>query len=263
MPVMMLFVPAGALVDRSDRRTLSAARRGRTGVDRARARARVVPRCAGRGVPRACLSRRAASPRSTRPRASSLIPLVIPREELVRANRISSSLQETAQIGGPALAGLALMFFAALGGLRVRRVHRHRGGHAVSLAADAARDRVEARRPRTRATRLARRPALHLPLAAAPARAHARHVRGAVRRRDRAPAGRSRRTSCTSARSASACCARRSRSARSRWRCFGGRLPAWKRPGRVLLIVVALFGAVDGRVRAVDARSRCRSCCSS
>jgi MFS family permease len=25
---------------------------------------------------------------------------------------------------------------------------------------------------------------------------------------------------------------------------FGGRLPAWKRPGRVLLIVVALFGAV-------------------
>ena len=32
----------------------------------------------------------------------------------------------------------------------------------------------------------------------------------------------------------------------------GGRLPPWKRPGRVLLIVVALFGARDDRLRSLD-----------
>jgi hypothetical protein len=41
----------------------------------------------------------------------SLIPLIIPREELVRVNRISSSLQELAAITGPALAGFALEVF--------------------------------------------------------------------------------------------------------------------------------------------------------
>jgi hypothetical protein len=45
------------------------------------------------------------------PASSSLIPLIIPREELIRTNRLGASLQETAAIGGPALAGLGLMFF--------------------------------------------------------------------------------------------------------------------------------------------------------
>src|SRR5690606_23480127 len=42
------------------------------------------------------------------PSSASLIPLVIAREELIRTNRITATLQELAAITAPALAGLAL-----------------------------------------------------------------------------------------------------------------------------------------------------------
>ena len=45
------------------------------------------------------------------PASSSLVPMVIPREDLLRANRVGSSLGEVASIGGPALAGLALVWW--------------------------------------------------------------------------------------------------------------------------------------------------------
>ena len=44
---------------------------------------------------------------------------------------------------------------------------------------------------------------------------------------------------------------------------IGGRLPPWRSPGRVLLIVVALFGLAHDGLRACRPRCRCRSCCSS
>ena len=110
IPVVLLFVPAGALVDRSDRRTLTAIAatgNGLVGVGLGLASyfAAPVPVYYALLIVLGCMTVIHA------PASSSLIPLIIPREELVRTNRISASLQETAAIGGPALAGLGLMVF--------------------------------------------------------------------------------------------------------------------------------------------------------
>jgi MFS family permease len=107
IPVLLLFVPVGTLVDRSDRRTLTTAAAslaGAVGLALAVASALDAPVAIylvlllGYG----CITAVHA------PASASLIPLIIPREDLVRTNRISASLQELAAITGPALAGLAL-----------------------------------------------------------------------------------------------------------------------------------------------------------
>ena len=107
IPVVALFVPVGTLVDRSDRRTLTTLAAGLAGAvglglaAASRVEAPVVVYLAlllGYG----CLTAVHA------PASVSLIPLIIPREDLVRTNRLTSSLQELATITGPALAGLAL-----------------------------------------------------------------------------------------------------------------------------------------------------------
>ncbi len=107
IPVIALFVPSGALVDRSDRRTLTAFAAfgtGLIGVGLAVASSidAPVPMYLALLFLQGCLTAIHA------PASSSLIPLILPRSELERTNRISASVQETAQIGAPALVGLAL-----------------------------------------------------------------------------------------------------------------------------------------------------------
>lgn len=107
LPVIALFVPAGTLVDRSDRRALAALAATATGL-------------VGLGL--ALLSATGAPPWLYialllvqgcatvihAPAVSSLVPLIIARDELARANRYSASLQELSAIIGPFLAGFAL-----------------------------------------------------------------------------------------------------------------------------------------------------------
>jgi MFS family permease len=107
LPVVLLFVPVGELVDRSDRRTLTTAAAmlaGAIGLGLAAASFFALPVAVYFTLLLAfgCLTAVHA------PASVSLIPLIIPREDLVRTNRISSSLQEIATISGPALSGLAL-----------------------------------------------------------------------------------------------------------------------------------------------------------
>ncbi len=111
IPVVLLFVPSGALVDRSDRRTLTTAAAtltGLVGVGLAIASWRGAPVA----VYLALLLVQGTVTAIHAPASSSLIPLIIDRKDLERTNRIGSSLQELAQIGGPALAGLALLAVA-------------------------------------------------------------------------------------------------------------------------------------------------------
>jgi MFS family permease len=110
IPVVLLFVPVGTLVDRSDRRTLTtaaAALAGLVGLLLATASALDAPVA----VYLALLLGYGCITAVHAPASVSLIPLIIPREDLIRTNRISSSLQELAAITGPALAGLALAVF--------------------------------------------------------------------------------------------------------------------------------------------------------
>ncbi|HEY0254939.1 MAG TPA: MFS transporter, partial [Kofleriaceae bacterium] len=101
---------AGALVDRSDRRTLTslaATGQGLVGLGLAVASYvdAPVPVFLALLLALGCLTVIHA------PASSSLIPLIIPREALVRTNRIGASFGETAQIGGPAIAALGFQFF--------------------------------------------------------------------------------------------------------------------------------------------------------
>ena len=131
IPVVLLFVPAGALVDRSDRRTLTAIAAtgtGLVGIGLGLASYFAAPVA----VYYALLIALGCMTVIHAPASSSLIPLIIPREELVRTNRISASFQETAANGGPALAGLGLMVFqyfviyavVALSGLAAGALYR-------------------------------------------------------------------------------------------------------------------------------------------
>ena len=113
IPVVLLFVPVGALVDRSDRRTLTSAAAllaGVIGIGLAAASllAAPVPVYLALLLAYGCITAVHA------PASVSLIPLIIAREDLVRTNRISSSLQELASITGPALAGIMLDVFKPL-----------------------------------------------------------------------------------------------------------------------------------------------------
>ncbi len=114
IPVIVLFVPAGTLVDRVDRRlltTLAAMLTGLIGVGLGVASATDAPVAVYYAllVVSGCVSTIHA------PASASLIPLIIPREDLVRANRISATLQELSAILGPAFAGLALSMFLPYG----------------------------------------------------------------------------------------------------------------------------------------------------
>ena len=112
LPVILLFVPVGALVDRVDRRfltTLAASLTGLIGLGLATASLLGAPVA----VYLALLLVYGCVNAVHAPSSSSLIPMLIARGDLVRTNRISSSLQELAAISGPALAGLALAFVEA------------------------------------------------------------------------------------------------------------------------------------------------------
>ena len=237
LPVVMLFVPAGTLVDRSDRRALAALAATTTGTI---------------GLGLALLSSTGAPPALYlllllaqgcatvihAPAVSSLVPLIIARDQLEHANRISASLQELSAILGPMLAGFALQFveayaiYAALAvigiaaGVLYRALPKPRA--IAAPAANARKDWRVGLRFIFRSPLLL--PALTLDMFAVlfagvtallPAIAtDVLHV---------GPIGYG---SLRAAQSAGAIL----------MAVLGGVLPPWRRPGRVLLIVVALFG---------------------
>jgi MFS family permease len=239
IPVVLLFVPVGALVDRSDRRTLTSAAAGLAGViglglAAASLTGAPVPVYLALLLAYGCITAVHA------PASVSLIPLIIPRDELVRTNRISSSLQELAAISGPALAGLALTIFipgavyafVAITGLGSAVLYRSLPKpRAVAEAAPGA-----ARRDwRTGLRFIFRSPlllsALTLDMFAvlfAGVTALLPAVASDVLHVDALGYGMLRAAQSVGAVTMAVA---------------AGRLPPWKRPGRALLIVVALFGA--------------------
>jgi len=239
IPVVLLFVPVGALVDRSDRRTLTSGAAGMAGVIGLGLAAASLT---GAPVPvyLACLLAYGCITAVDRPGRCSLIPLIIPRHELVRTNRISSSLQELAAISGPALAGLALTIFipgavyafVAITGLGSAVLYRSLPKpRVVAEAASGA-----ARRDwRTGMRFIFRSPlllsALTLDMFAvlfAGVTALLPAVASDVLHVDALGYGMLRAAQSVGAVTMAVA---------------AGRLPPWKRPGRALLIVVALFGA--------------------
>ena len=238
LPVILLFIPAGTLVDRSDRRllaTLAVATTGAIGVG--------LALCSWVGAPvlayYALLLVQGCMNVVHAPASASLIPLLIKREDLVRANRISSSLQELAAIVGPALAGLALSFiiptwvygFVALTGVASALLYR-----ALPPARPIDPPRATDRKDWRVGLRFIWSSPLLLPaltldmfavlfagvIALLPA------ISKDILHTDAFGYGILRASQSAGAVLAAV---------------IGGRLPAWKRPGRVLLIVVALFGA--------------------
>jgi len=248
VPVVLLFVPAGTLVDRSDRRALATAAAtttGMVGLGLALASA-LFPAQAIRALAPApiavylgLLVVQGCATSIHAPAVSSLLPLIIPRDQLARTNRISASLQELAAIIGPALAGLALTFVAAAwvyaalaftglaAGALYRSLPRPR---AVEAAAPSARkDWRVGLRFIFRSPLLL--PALTLDMFAvlfAGVTALLPAVASDVQHVDALGYGMLRAAQSVGAVAMAV---------------IGGRLPAWRRPGRVLLIVVALFGA--------------------
>jgi MFS family permease len=108
VPVIAFFVPAGMLADRLDRRRLAtAAALGTGGVGIALAIASLLE--APVAVYLALLVVQGCVVVLHAPATSSLLANIGPREWLPRANRRLSSLSEIAQISAPALAGLALV----------------------------------------------------------------------------------------------------------------------------------------------------------
>jgi MFS family permease len=110
LPVIALFVPVGELVDRVDRRlltTVAAAMTGVVGIGLAAASFFAAPVA----VYFALLLVYGCVTAMYAPASASLVPMIIARGDLIRTNQISSSLQELAAISGPALAGLALAVF--------------------------------------------------------------------------------------------------------------------------------------------------------
>jgi len=239
-PVILLFVPAGALADRSDRRKLSAVAASGTGavglgLALASYLGAPVPVYLGLLLVQGCITVIHA------PASSSLIPLVIPRDSLVRANRINSSFQETAQIGGPALAGLGLMFFqywvvyafVAITGIAAGILYRSLPPPRVVAdvaAASARKDWRVGLRFIFRSPLLL--PALTLDMFAVLFAGVTQLL--PVVAKDILFVGPFGFGVLRAAQSVGAVA----------MAYIGGRLPAWNRPGRVLLIVVVLFGAV-------------------
>jgi MFS family permease len=108
LPVILLAPIAGLIADRLDRRKLATAAAfgtGAVGVGLALASMAAAPVAVFLAllVVNGCVVALHA------PATSSLLANIAPREALPRANRMLSSLSEIAQISGPALAGLALV----------------------------------------------------------------------------------------------------------------------------------------------------------
>ncbi len=249
IPVVVLFVPAGTLVDRADRRTLttlSAILTGLVGVGLGVASATHAPVA----VYYALLLFQGCVSTIHAPASASLIPLIIPREDLVRANRIGATLQELAAILGPALAGLALSLiwphwiyaFVAITGLAAAAMYRSLPRPRVIEvpARDGASERTLASGTTARKDwRVGLRfifnsplllPALTLDMFAvllAGVTALLPAIATDILHTDAFGYGILR-----AAQSAGAVA----------MAILAGRLPAYRRPGRVLLIVVALFG---------------------
>jgi MFS family permease len=236
IPVVLLFVPSGTLVDRSDRRVLAsaaAAATGLVGIGLALISALHAPLV----LYFVLLIGQGCATSIHAPAVASLVPLIIARDQLTRTNRIASSFQELALIIGPALAGLALKFVAAtwiyaalaITGLAAGALYRSlpRPRPVEAPAASARKDWRVGLRFIFRSPLLL--PALTLDMFAVlfagviallPAVASELHL-------DSFDYG----------------LLRASQSAGAvMMALIGGRLPAWQRPGRVLLIVVALFG---------------------
>lgn len=248
VPVVLLFVPAGTLVDRSDRRglaTLAAATTGAVGIGLALVSALMPAEAVAALDPLpvslylALLMMQGCATAIHAPAVSSLLPLIIARDQLTRTNRISASLQELASIIGPALAGLSLKFVAAAwvyaaiavtgiaAGVLYRSLPKPRAV-VDSAAASARKDWRVGLRFIFRSPLLL--PALTLDMFAvlfAGVTALLPAVASDVLHVDALGYGMLR-----AAQSAGAVM----------MAVIGGRLPAWRRPGRVLLIVVALFG---------------------
>jgi MFS family permease len=238
IPVVLLFVPSGALVDRSDRRwlaTAAATLTGVIGIGLSIASAVDAPLF----VYFALLLALGCCTSIHAPSASSLLPMIIPREELVRANRILSSFSEVSQISGPALAGLALAkldahwvyAFVAVSGIASGILYRSLPkGRAIEGSPENARKDWRAGLRFIFRSKLLL-PALTLDMFAVlfagvtallPAIAtDILHV---------GPVGYGILRAAQSVGAVSMA-------------IIGGRLPPWQRPGYVLLIVVALFGA--------------------
>jgi MFS family permease len=239
IPVVLLFVASGSLVDRGDRRALATAAAFSTGmVGVGLAIASYVD--AHVSVFLVLLFAQGCITSVHAPASSSLIPMILPREDLQRANRIGSSLQELAAIVGPSLAGLGLMamdphwIYAWVGVTGIASAAMYRSLPAPRTAAPgSASDRRDWRvglRFIFKSPLLL--PALTLdmfavlfagvtallPVIATDVLHVGPFAYGVLR----------------SAQSAGAVA----------MAVIGGRLPPWKRPGRVLLVVVALFGVV-------------------
>ena len=236
IPVFALFVPSGALVDRSDRRWLTTAAASGTGLVGI---GLAVSSFMGAHVAvyLALLFAQGCMTAIHSPAASSLVPLVIPRDALERTNRINASFSETAQIGGPALAGLALHFvdagavyaFVALTGIASGVLYRSLPKpRDVQTAPNARRDWRVGLRFIFKSPLLL--PALTLDMFAV-LFAGATALLPVVST-DMLHVGSLGYGVLRAAQSAGAVL----------MAIVGGRLPPWRRPGRVLLAVVALFG---------------------
>ena len=237
IPVAALFVPAGALVDRSDRRALATAAATATGLI-----GLGLAIGSARGAPVALyfalLLAQGCATAIHAPAVGSLIPLIIARDQLTRANRISASLQELATIAGPALAGVALTFVTAMWVYAALAITGLAAG-ALYRSLPAARAVVAAGPSARKDWRVGLRfifrsplllPALTLDMFAvlfAGVTALLPAVATDLLHVDASGYGMLRAAQSVGAIAMA---------------LIGGRLPAWKRPGRVLLIVVALFG---------------------
>ena len=111
IPVIVMFIPAGALVDRGDRRNLA---RGAALLLAAIGAALAVTSATDGPLVIIYVLLLAlglvASVHS--PATSALLPTIVPRADLPRANAIGSTGHELAMIGGPALTGGMLALFA-------------------------------------------------------------------------------------------------------------------------------------------------------
>jgi MFS family permease len=243
LPVIALFVPAGAFVDRTDRRTittLAATLTGGIGIGLALASATSAPISMYYAllVAQGCVATIHA------PASGSLIPLIVERGHLERANRIGATMQELCAITGPALAGLALTAFApqwiygfvAITGVSSAILYRSlpRPRAVAAPAADARKDWRVGLRFIFRSPLLL--PALTLDMFAvlfAGVIALLPAIATDILHTDALGYGILRASQSTGA---------------VLMAVIGGRIPAWKRPGRVLLIVVALFGVATSLI---------------
>ena len=241
IPVILLFTWSGGLADRFDRRwltTIAAGVTGLVGLGLALASASDAPPAVFLAIlfVQGCVTSVHA------PASSSLIPLIFERGELQRVNRVGSSLQELAVIIGASLPGPLIYFFpphyvyaiVALTGLASAVMYRSlpEPRRVAAPTGDARNDRKDWRvglRYIFRSPLLL--PALTLDMFAVLfAGVNALLPAMSEKVLHCGPLGYG---LLRAAQSVGALL--------SAW--VTSRIPPWKRPGRVLLIVVALFGA--------------------